>query len=86
MMKKTGITIINKVAAHIPPTTVVPIERRELAPAPKAKAKGIVPKINAKAVIRIGRKRILAALIPDSRGLSPVRRRSRANSTIRIAF
>ena len=37
--------MINTVAAVIPPTTVVPIERREFAPAPKAIAKGTEPKI-----------------------------------------
>ena len=43
--------------AIMPPTTVVPIEWQQLAPAPLASARGSTPKMNAKAVCRIGRSR-----------------------------
>ena len=49
-----------KVAASMPPMTVVPKTRRETAPDPVAIASGTVPRMKAKAVMRIGRNRSLA--------------------------
>src|SRR5271163_2876630 len=56
-MMKTEITV----AASIPPITTVPSTLRETAPAPVAVHKGTMPRINAKAVIRIGLRRSRAA-------------------------
>ena len=46
-----------KVAASMPPMTVVPRMRREAAPAPVAITSGTTPRMKAKAVMRIGRRR-----------------------------
>jgi len=51
-----------------------------------ASQSGTQPKMNAKDVIRIGRSRRCAASIAASRIVIPSARRSRAYSTIRIAF
>jgi len=45
---------------------VVPIEFRLAAPAPEAKTKGSEPRMNAKDVIKMGRKRSRAASRADS--------------------
>ena len=71
----------------MPPNTAVPSDLRALAPAPVANTSGSTPRMNANEVIRIGRNRSRAASTAASRDRSgPVPRRSRANSTIRIAF
>ncbi len=46
---------------NMPPITTVPRMRREAAPAPVATHNGKQPKMNARAVITIGRKRRRAA-------------------------
>ena len=46
----------------MPEKTAMPITLRASAPAPDAVSSGTTPRMNAKAVIRIGRKRSLAAL------------------------
>ena len=50
------------VPTSIPPTTPVPSELFPLAPTPDANIRGTIPKIIVSAVIRIGRKRSLAAI------------------------
>ena len=61
--KKSGTKIVAmKVAASMPPTTPVPIERRAPAPAPVASISGSTPSTKASEVITIGRKRSRAAL------------------------
>ena len=74
------------VEASIPPTTVDPSTRRETAPDPVAIASGTHPRMKAKAVIRIGRKRSFAASSAASMTGRPFSTSSLANSTIRIAF
>ena len=75
-----------KVQASMPPMTVVPRMRRETAPEPDAMASGRVPRMKAKAVMRIGRKRRRApARVASMSGL-PFSYSSRANSTMRMAF
>ena len=74
------------VAASMPPMTVVPIICRATDPAPDAVHNGTQPRINAKEVIRIGRRRSLApSSAASTRGL-PFSYSSLANSTIRMAF
>ena len=75
-----------EVAASIPPITTVPRIRRETAPAPEANHNGVDPRIKAKLVMRIGRKRILAPVRAASMRGFPFSYSKRANSTIRIAF
>ncbi|MNR46095.1 hypothetical protein D3C85_1650210 [compost metagenome] len=48
------------VPINIPPTAPVPIDLLPTAPAPEANIKGTSPKIKAKEVIKIGRKRATA--------------------------
>src|SRR5262249_46506630 len=87
MVKKSGMKIVAmKVAASMPPTTPVPIERRAPAPAPVAIMSGITPSTKASEVITIGRKRSRAAFSAASTALLPSRNPCCANSTIRIAF
>ena len=60
------------VAASMPPNTVVPIDWRLAAPAPVANISGTTPRMKAKAVIRIGRRRKPRRLhrgLDDARGL-----------------
>ena len=60
-----------KVAASIPPTTPVPIERRAAAPAPVDTISGITPSTKASEVMMIGRKRRRAACSAASTGDLP---------------
>src|SRR6185312_8061460 len=85
--KSTGtIKTANRVEASIPPNTAVPRARRAPELAPVAMTSGSTPRMNANDVIRIGRSRRLAASMTASRMERPCSTRSRANSTIRIAF
>ena len=60
MMNSIGmIKIPNNVAVVIPATTVIPMDVRAPEPAPVDTANGNTPRMNAKDVIKIGRKRIL---------------------------
>jgi len=71
----------------MPLDTAMPIDLRELAPAPVASTSGITPRMKAKEVMRMGRKRARAASSAASMtGLPSNMRRSRATSTIKIAF
>ena len=74
------------VAASIPPMTVVPRTWRETPPEPVANHSGTQPRMKAKAVIRMGRKRRRAPFIAASKSVSPFSYSSLANSTIRMAF
>ena len=74
------------VAVIIPPITAVPMAIRPLAPGPVATASGNTPKMNAKLVIRIGRRRIRAASMAASMTRLPSFSARSANSFIRIAF
>ena len=56
------------------------------APAPRAMTRGMTPKMKVSAVIKIGRKRSLAAFTAESTILWPCAWRSRAYSTMRMAF
>ena len=74
------------VEASIPPNTVVPRDCRLAAPAPAATTSGDTPRMNASAVIRIGRSRSFTACIAASSTVLPSSRSRLANSTIRMAF
>src|SRR5215831_17450841 len=74
------------VAIIMPPNTVVPTECRPFSPAPEATTSGTTPRMKASEVIRIGRRRIVAACTADSTSGTPRSRSCSANSTIRIAF
>ena len=75
-----------KVATSMPQNTAVPRTFCAPEPAPLARTSGTTPRMNAKAVIKIGRNRRRA----DSRAASsvgiPSSSLALANSTIRIAF
>ncbi len=71
----------------MPPNTVVPIDCRLAAPAPVANISGTTPRMKAKAVIRIGRRRSRRRFhrrVDDRQAL--LARGALANSTIRMAF
>ena len=70
----------------MPEKTVMPITLRDSAPAPVAVSSGTTPRMKANAVIRIGRKRSLAAFSAASTSGFPWSNSIFANSTIRIAF
>ncbi len=70
----------------MPLITHMPSEMRELAPAPVAVTSGTTPRMKANEVMRIGRRRVRAASIAASAISMPSARRSRATSTIRMAF
>ena len=70
----------------MPPITPVPMACWLFEEAPVAIASGTTPKMKASEVITIGRKRSVAASIVAWTMLVPGFHRSRANSTIRIAF
>src|SRR5258708_7733318 len=74
------------VALNIPPITPLPTAFSLPEPAPLAIARGSTPRTNASDVIRIGRRRKCAASMAASIADFPCASRSRANSTIRIAF
>ena len=62
--KSTGMTINpKKVPISCPTAAPVATERLPSAPTPEANTNGIKPTIKAKEVIKIGRKRAIAALI-----------------------
>ena len=71
---------------NIPNTTAVPSDMRLSAPAPVANIMGITPKMNASAVIMMGRKRMTPALSAEVRIGVPDFRKSVAYSTMRMAF
>ena len=76
-----------KVTPSIPQKTAVPRFWRISKPAPDATIRGTTPRMNAKLVMRMGRRRSLLASIAASRGDRPsFSRFSLANSTMRIAF
>ncbi|CAM4246336.1 hypothetical protein COSO111634_35820 [Corallococcus soli] len=75
-----------KVEKSIPPKTVVPRDLRADAPAPVASISGTTPKRKAKDVIRMGRRRVSAALMADSTTPWPWARSCSPNSTMRMAF
>src|SRR5947207_9764972 len=55
-MRKTAMPV----AANMPPMTTVPKMRRDIAPAPEAVQSGTQPRMKAKEVIKMGRRRIRA--------------------------
>jgi len=75
-----------KVTPSIPKNTAVPSAWRSSAPGPVAITSGMTPRMKAKDVIRIGRRRLCAARTTASIGESPSSSACLANSTIRIAF
>ena len=70
----------------MPENTAVPSDWRISAPAPCAIISGTTPRMKAKEVIRIGRRRVRAASTAASNRLIPSSSACLANSTIRIAF
>jgi hypothetical protein len=78
--------IAMRVAASMPVITVVPMLWREIAPEPDAVHRGTQPRMKAKLVIRIGRRRLFAPASAASTACFPPLRSSTANSTMRIAF
>ncbi len=74
------------VAASMPAITVVPRICRPAAPAPRAIHSGTQPRMNAKEVIRIGRRRRRAPSRAASTSGRPFSSSSFPNSTMRIAF
>ena len=81
-MRKTPM----KVATSMPKKTAVPMTFCAPAPAPLAVISGTTPRMNANAVIRIGRKRSRADSSAASSTGMPSSCLALANSTIRIAF
>src|SRR5260370_18998871 len=75
-----------KVTPIMPARPAVPRVRRISAPAPWAINSGNTPRTNANDVMRIGRSRTRAASMAASNRDAPSCCRSRANSTIRMAF
>ena len=76
----------NKVAASMPPMTAVPMVWREMAPDPVAVQSGTQPRMKAKAVMRIGRKRTRAPASAASKRFLPPSYSALQNSTMRMAF
>ena len=74
------------VAISIPQNTAVPMTFWDAAPAPLASISGTTPRMKAKAVIKIGRKRSRADSSAASSTDWPSSCLALANSTIRIAF
>ncbi len=75
------------VAVTIPPITPVPTAFCAPEPAPELITSGITPRMNARDVIRIGRRRIrTASSVASISPLPSFSIRSLANSTINIAF
>src|SRR5881296_2967096 len=72
--------------ASIPPNTARPRRILACAPAPEERISGTTPRINANAVMRIGRNRSRTATNAASMMLLPCSYSSLANSTIRLAF
>src|SRR5215467_7819793 len=86
-VKKAGVKRRPKqVTPNIPNNTAVPSDCRISAPAPVATASGATPKMKAREVIRIGRRRVRAACTAASLEATPSSSFWRANSTIRMAF
>jgi len=75
-----------RVAASMPPTTVVPRIWRELAPAPWETTNGKTPKMKANAVMRMGRSRSRAPASAASKTDVPRSYSVLQNSTMRMAF
>ena len=71
---------------NIPPMAPAPSVLLPLAPTPLANIKGNSPITMASEVIRIGRRRAEAPSTAAETTLMPERRRSSANSVIRMAF
>ncbi len=89
MITRKNIGIRNgarNVALNMPPMTPRPTAFSLPDPAPLAMASGSTPRTKAREVIRIGRNRKCAASTAASIADLPCASRSRANSTIRIAF
>ncbi len=86
--KNTGTKkIAGIVAVTIPPITPVPTAFCAPEPAPELITSGITPRMNARDVIRIGRRRIrTASSVASISPLPSFSIRSLANSTINIAF
>ena len=74
------------VAMSMPENTAMPITLRDSAPAPDAVSSGTTPRMNANAVMRMGRNRSFAALSAASMSGFPWSYSIFANSTIRMAF
>ena len=74
------------VTSDIPAMTAVPRIRREAAPAPAAIQSGTQPRMKAKEVMRIGRRRSLAPSSAASASDLPFFCSRTANSTMRMAF
>ena len=74
------------VAEIMPPITAVPMATWPPAPAPWATASGSTPRMKAREVIRMGRRRMRAAIRAASAAVLPRSCSSLANSTIRMAF
>ena len=86
-MKKTGVKKMpNSVTPNMPLKTAVPSARRISAPAPLATTSGTTPRIKAKLVIMIGRRRKRQASRVAWCSGCPSSRSCLANSTIKIAF
>ena len=75
-----------KVAASMPPNTPVPMDLRAAAPAPVALTRGKTPRMKAREVMTMGRKRRRAPSRAASSTPRPSARFWAANSTIRMAF
>jgi hypothetical protein len=74
------------VATSMPEKTASPITFLASAPAPDAMTSGTTPRMKAKAVMRMGRKRSWAAPRAASARGCPSWNFMRANSTMRMAF
>ena len=85
--KKSGTKITpSTVPEMVPPSTPDPMALRPPDPAPVPSTSGRTPSENAIEVMMMGRNLCRAAVITASVARSPLSYRSRANSTIRMAF
>src|SRR5271165_3925448 len=87
-VKKEGTkSTARRVDAIMPVKTLMPSDLRAFADAPVARTSGNTPRMKAKEVMRIGRKREREAATAASRmESSPLTRPSRAISTIKMPF
>ena len=76
--------MVSSVPRLMPPTMTQPICWRLSAPAPVASASGMAPSTMAPVVMRMGRRRSVAASVTASTLLLPASRSWLANSTIRM--
>lgn len=77
---------VNRVPTNMPPTSTSPMELRAAAPAPETRVRGKCPAMVAAVVMRMGRRRMVAASRTASSLASPWICSWLANCTMRMPF